>query len=244
MKILLTGGGGRLGTELRTLLLNVAAPSSTEMNITDVSQVLATVRSERPDVIVHAAAFTDVNLAETKRAECWAVNVEGTRNIVAAANDVGAILFHISTDYVFSGDLGDYRESDTLGPTVNYYALTKLIAEEAVRSAEKYIIVRTSFRPRLFQYPVAFDDVYTSQDYVDIIAPEIARAIELCPNMSNSALHIATERKSVYELAKRRNSHVTPGSRSQASVTLPYDVSLNCEKWEKIKRDLSTKYLK
>ncbi|GGK95258.1 SDR family oxidoreductase [Deinococcus radiotolerans] len=238
MKVLLTGGGGRLGTELRTLLPGVVAPPSATMNITDISQVMSVVKFEKPDIIVHAAAFTDVKLAETKRTECWSVNVEGTRNMVQAANEVGAILFHISTDYVFSGELGGYKESDTPGPTVNYYALTKLIAEEAVRCAEKYIIVRTSFRPREFQYPIAFSDVYTSQDYVDVIAPDIALAINLSSRITPSILHIATERKSVYELARRRNTKVTSGLKAQAGVPLPGDVSLNCDRWEDIKHSL------
>ena len=67
MKILLTGGGGRLGTELRALLPGIVAPTSGEMNITDAGQVLTTAQREQPDLIVHAAAYTNVGGAEKDR---------------------------------------------------------------------------------------------------------------------------------------------------------------------------------
>ncbi|MDL2342992.1 NAD(P)-dependent oxidoreductase [Deinococcus sp. MIMF12] len=231
MRILLTGGGGRLGAELRALLPGVVAPSSRELDVTADAQVQAVVQREAPDLIVHAAAYTDVGGAETQREACWQVNVEGTRAVARAANEVGARLLHISTDYVFSGETGDYREDDPPGPVVNYYALTKLVAEEAARTARHRLILRTSFRPREFQYPVAFSDVYTSQDYVDIIAPLVAQVVRHAPEIPYDLLHVATERKSVYDLARRRRPDVREGRRAEARVVLPADVSLNTERW-------------
>ncbi|MFK7602291.1 SDR family oxidoreductase [Deinococcus sp. SM5_A1] len=240
MKVLLTGGGGRLGTELRALLpelgAEVVAPASAELDITDAEQVMAVVRRERPAVIVHAAAYTDVGGAETNRERCWAVNVAGTRNMAQAANAVGAKLVQISTDYVFSGETGNYCEDDTPGPVANFYALSKLVAEEAARAAQRHLILRTSFRPREFQYPVAYSDVFTGQDYVDIIAPLIALAVRHSPEIEDEVLHIVTERKSVYELARRRRPDVREGTRAEAGVTLPGDVSLNTDRWESLRR--------
>lgn len=231
MTILLTGGNGRLGTELRALLPGLVAPTSADMDVTDAAQVMAVVTRERPDVIVHAAAYTNVGGAETERDRCWAVNVVGTRNVVAAANAVDAKLVHISTDYVFSGETGGYAEDDTPGPVANYYALTKLVAEEAARAAHAPLILRTSFRPREFQYPVAFSDVFTGQDYVDVLAPQLALAITHAREIPDEILHIVTERKSVYDLARRRNPAVREGTRAEAGVTLPGDVSLETGRW-------------
>ena len=239
MKILLTGGSGRLGTELRALLPGIVAPTSAEMNLTDAAQVREVMERERPHVIVHAAAYTNVGGAEKDRAACWNANVVGTRNVAAAANAVGAKLVHISTDYVFSGEEGGYREGDTPGPVVNYYSLTKLVAEEAARAAQRHLILRTSFRPREFQYAVAFSDVYTGQDYVDIIAPEIALAAKHALEIEDEVLHIVTERKSVYELARRRKPDVQEGRRADApGVVLPGDVSLDTERWVELKVEL------
>lgn len=239
MKLLITGGSGRLGRELRALLPELIAPSSAELNLTDAGSVARVIEREWPDIIVHAAAYTDVGGAEKERARCWAVNVEGTRHVARAANSVGAKLVHISTDYVFDGQTGNYREDDTPGPVVNYYSLTKLVAEEAARAAVGHLIIRTSFRPREFAYPVAFSDVFTGQDYVDIIAPEIALAVQHALEITDEVLHIATERKSVYELARRRKPDVREGTRAEAGVTLPGDVSLNTGRWAALKRQLS-----
>ena len=248
MKVLLTGGGGRLGTELRVLLpelgAEVVAPPSAELDITDSAQVGVVVRRESPDVIVHAAAYTDVGGAERDRERCWAVNVVGTRNMAQAANMVGAKLVQISTDYVFSGDTGNYREDDTPGPVVNFYALSKLMAEEAARTATQHLIIRTSFRPREFQYPVAYSDVFTGQDYVDLIAPMIALAVTHATEIEDEVLHIVTERKSVYDLARRRRPDVREGTRAEAGVTLPGDVSLNTERWNRLRRQWSASVLR
>ena len=237
--VLLTGGSGRLGSELRALLPDVVAPSSQELDLTDPDSVAAALARYRPSAVVHAAAYTDVRGAETDRARCWAVNVGGTRNLVRALGSTP--LVHISTDYVFYGDRGGYGEDDPVGPVRNYYALSKLAAEEVARLAERHLVIRTSFRPREWPYPTAFEDVYTSQDYVDVIAPDIALAVSNLDNIPFSTLHIATERKSVYELAKQRRPDVEPGSKAAAGVALPDDISLNVERWQALKSQLSAK---
>ena len=240
MTTLLTGGSGRLGSELRRLLPNLSAPLRSELDITAPESVTRTLERYQPSLLVHAAAYTDVSAAERDRAACWQTNVEGTRSMVRAALEHDLLLIHISTDYVFYGDRGDYRETDTPGPVRNTYALSKLVAEELVRSLPRHLVVRTSFRPREWPYPVAFDDIYTSQDYVDIIAPDIALAVEKVAQIPYDTLHIATERKSVYELAVRRKPGVERGSKREVSVDLPEDISLNTERWERLKRKLST----
>ena len=240
MRVLLTGGSGRLGSELAALLGQdqhaLAAPSSTELDVRDQGAFSAQATEFAPDVIVHAAAYTDVKGAEDDKVACWSVNVLGTRNAALAAREAGAKLVHISTDYVFWGDRGDYREDDVPGPVRNYYALTKLVAEEAARAAPSHLVIRTSFRPRRWEYPVAFADLYTSQDYVDVIAPEIAAAVVNSGRIAYHTLHIATERKSVLELARRRAPDVKEGRRADTSVPLPQDVSLNSARWRALKR--------
>jgi len=233
--ILATGGEGRLGTELRELIPGIVAPLEAEMDITDPAAVGRVLDEAAPTLIVHAAAYTDVAGAETDRAACWRVNVDGTRNIVAEAVGRRIAVVHISTDYVFWGDTGNYAEDDSLGPVRNYYSLTKLVAETLVRIVPKHLVIRTSFRPREWPYPTAFEDVYTSQDYVDVIAPEIALAIERFEEIPFDTLHIATERKSVYDLACRRRPDVARGSKRKAGVEFPDDISLDTSRWRELK---------
>jgi dTDP-4-dehydrorhamnose reductase len=235
--ILLTGGNGRLGKELRELL-KVTAPSSQDLDITHLSSVQRVFEQHEPTLLVHAAAYTNVSGAEGEKARCWQANVEGTRNLVKVAAQYNVPFIHISTDYVFYGDKGMYKEEDALGPVRNYYALSKLVAEELVRFVPKHLVIRTSFRPREWPYPSAFDDVYTSQDYVDIIAPDIALAIQYVATLPYETLHIATERKSVYDLAKRRKPDVQRGSKANANVSLPDDISLDISRWQAVKEKL------
>lgn len=243
VRVLVTGGGGRLGHELQTELPRLGIesffPSRAELDVTMPDTVRAAVERYEPEVLVHAAAYTDVKGAETERKLCWRVNVEGTRNTVRALEGTGVKLVYISTDYVFWGDRGGYAEDDSVGPPRNYYALSKLVAEEVARVYERILVIRTSFRPREWPYPVAFADVCTSQDYVDVIAPDIALALRHAPEIRETTLHIATERKSVYELARRRNPSVGRGSRVEAGVDLPTDISLSTDLWQTLKTELN-----
>ena len=99
--------------------------------------------------------------------------------------------------------------------------------------------MRTRFRAWESPYLVAFTDVYTSQDYVDITAPEIALVVRHAPLISDEVLHVATERKSVYELARRRNPAVEPGRRCEAGGEIPEDISLATTRWLALKDRLS-----
>lgn len=231
-KVLLTGGSGRLGRELQGLLPGIIAPPRAELDVTGPETIAAVLDRYEPEVIVHAAAYTNVARAEQDRETCWRVNVAGTRHLVRAALGRETFILHISTDYVFAGTTGMYREDDPVGPVRNYYALSKLAAEEVVRLASQHLVVRTSFRPREWPYPVAFADVYTSQDYVDVIAPKIALAIQHCRAIPYQTLHIATGRKSVYELARLRKPDVRAGSKQEVGVELPDDISLDVSRWE------------
>ena len=239
-RILMTGGEGRLGTELRQIMPEIVAPTEAEMDITRPPDIAAALDRHRPDVLLHAAAYTDVTAAEADRKACWGVNVEGTRNVVKAALQREIFLVHISTDYVFEGTQGGYKEEDPVGPVRNYYSLSKLVAEELARLAPQRLIIRTSFRPRQWPYETAFEDLYTSQDYIDVIAPQIALAIEHCREMPYDTIHVATERKSAFDLARRRRPDVRPGSKQGLNVALPDDISLDVSRWQSLKQRWST----
>lgn len=233
-KILLIGGSGRLGRELCALLPGIIAPPRAELDVTRPETIEQALNKYQPAILVHAAAYTDVSAAERERELCWTTNVTGTRHVVRAVMARPITLVYISTDYVFEGSTGGYREEDPPGPARNYYALSKLVAEELVHVLDRHLVIRTSFRPRQWPHPVAFTDLFTSQDYVDIIAPKIALAVQRCDEVPYRTLHIATERKSAYELARRRNPSVRPGSRHEANVALPGDVSLDITRWTEL----------
>lgn len=150
MKVLVTGVKGQLGFDVmrRLAALNIEARGVdyTDCDLTDGPSVMALVRGEAPDAIIHCAAYTAVDRAETEPEQCAAVNGMGTLNLVRAALAVDAKLLYVSTDYVFSGE-GD-TPVDTGAPYQprNVYGLTKAQGEEAVRSLmNRSFIVRTSW---------------------------------------------------------------------------------------------------
>lgn len=151
MKYLITGAHGQLGQEVQKLLrergLTVVAYDSKALDITNREAVMATFKAEQPDVVLHAAAYTKVDLAEDEgRAMNWQVNVTGTKNIADATKQYGAKLVAVSTDYVFDGlNVGEYRETDPVNPR-NAYGRAKLAGELAViESGAAAYIVRTSW---------------------------------------------------------------------------------------------------
>ncbi|WP_086313949.1 dTDP-4-dehydrorhamnose reductase [Enterococcus sp. 7F3_DIV0205] len=150
--ILLTGGNGQLGTELRHLLdeqgVEYVATDSKELDITDADKTMAYITNLKPEVIYHCAAYTAVDKAEDEGKELdEKINVDGTRNVAVAAKAVDATLVYISTDYVFDGTKKEdmYKTDDQTNPQ-NEYGRTKLLGEQIVQEVmEKYYIIRTSW---------------------------------------------------------------------------------------------------
>lgn len=150
MKYLITGATGQLGYDIiqelnRRNELNYCAPTSEEMDITNKEAVMNVIKNYNPNVIFHCAAYTAVDKAEENKETCYNVNVNGTKNIVEAAQKCGAKVVYISTDYVFDGTKkGSYLPEDKTNP-VNYYGYTKLCGEQVVSTLEDYLIVRISW---------------------------------------------------------------------------------------------------
>ena len=150
MKVLVTGVNGQLGWDVVRLLEERKVPCRgvdvQDFDLTDAAAVKAAVREYMPDVIVHCAAYTAVDKAESEPEVCARVNGDGTLNVVRAALSVGAKLVYISTDYVFSGDGEEPWTEDSPYNPRNVYGLSKAQGEIAVRSLMKrYFLLRTSW---------------------------------------------------------------------------------------------------
>lgn len=150
MKILVTGANGQLGYDVLKELHRRQIPcrgiDREECDITNMPQVMHWVETYLPDAIIHCAAYTDVNRAETEQALCMDINYRGSANIAAAANKTGAKLVYISTDYVFGAE-GDRPMDiyDAKNP-LNVYGETKLSGENSTRIlCPRSFIVRTSW---------------------------------------------------------------------------------------------------
>ena len=149
MTILLIGEQGQVGQELTKTLAplgEVKAVGRAQLDLTDLAAIAETIRTTAPQIIVNAAAYTAVDKAESEPALAHRLNAEAPEAMATAAADCGATLIHISTDYVFSGQVGSPRkETDETGP-LGVYGQTKLAGETAIRAATKeHIILRTAW---------------------------------------------------------------------------------------------------
>jgi len=149
MRILLTGRSGQVGAALEERLAplgEVTAPGRAALDFLDPRSIQQEVRAARPEVIVNAAAYTAVDLAEQERASAFAVNAEAVGLLGEEARRLGALLVHFSTDYVFDGRKATpYTEEDRPGP-LNVYGESKLAGEVALEGAGcRYLILRTSW---------------------------------------------------------------------------------------------------
>jgi dTDP-4-dehydrorhamnose reductase len=150
MKLLVTGAAGMLGRDVMLAAGNaghdVVGFGHTELDVTDAAGVSKKVGMEHPDVVIHCAAWTDVDGAEAAEETAMAVNGTGAGNVAAAAAAVGASVVYVSSDYVFDGAKGaPYVETDQPAP-LSAYGRTKLAGEEATAAANKrHFIVRSSW---------------------------------------------------------------------------------------------------
>ena len=151
-RVLVTGGGGQLGREFALLLgADVAAPARAELDVADAASVERALDLHRPELVLHCAAWTDVDGAQADPEAARRVNEEGSRNVARAAHARGAALVGFSTDYVFAGDdPAGYDERSPVGPR-SVYGATKLAGERALLAEHpRAYVVRTAwvFSPR------------------------------------------------------------------------------------------------
>lgn len=150
LKFMITGVAGQLGhdvmMQLKKMDLEVIAPRRDEFDLTNKDQVKKYIIKEKPDVIIHCAAYTAVDKAEDEKDLCYSVNVEGTRAVAEAAKEINAKVVYVSTDYVFDG-LGEAPHSeDKITKPINYYGYTKEQGEIIIRELlYNYFIIRTSW---------------------------------------------------------------------------------------------------
>ena len=151
MRVLIAGANGMLGHDLVDVLshqenIEVFPFIRKELDITDMQMVMKTVNEVRPDILINAAAYTNVDLCETEIDISYQINAVGSRNLAVAANEYHTAMLHFSTDYVFPGNADSpYREFDPIQPK-SIYGKSKWAGEELIRSlCPRHYIIRTSW---------------------------------------------------------------------------------------------------
>ena len=231
MKVLVTGGTGLLGywvvSTFKSRGFEVYAtyhekkPSQTNvgwvrLDLEDLESVNNVIKEVKPDVIIHSAAYTDVDGCEVNKEKAFRINYLGTEALAKVSSGI-ELFIYVSTDYVFDGEKGLYSEDDIPTP-INYYGLTKLLGEVVVRTLlpRNSCIIRVSglygYSPagkrgfglialeKLIKRETveAFIDQWLSPTYVKPLAEIIVKIIE---KKFSGTLHVAGERLSRYEFA-------------------------------------------
>jgi dTDP-4-dehydrorhamnose reductase len=146
--ILILGAGGQLGSELHKLYPNATcydhtSGSANYVDFQDYEKVERIILSSKCSWIINAAAFTNVDTCEVNKETAYSVNGLAVNSIVKAARKIGSSVLHVSTDYIFDGRKGLYKEFDMPNP-LNFYGISKLIGEVFAMGFEDSLIIRTS----------------------------------------------------------------------------------------------------
>jgi dTDP-4-dehydrorhamnose reductase len=235
-KILITGSNGLLGSKLVRLLadqeIDYLATSRGEnrfdsfeipyqsLDITKEPEVFSLTDSYRPDVIINCAAYTNVDGCETNRENCYQLNVEAVRNLARSAEEFGSHLIHLSTDFIYNGNDGPYRESSKAEP-LGYYGETKYLSEQLLTDCTcNFTILRTSivygYEPHIKRNNIILwlRQSFRDQKSVNIVddqfrcitwAEDLAELCLAVAESGNTGVYNATggEYFSMLELAKR-----------------------------------------
>ena len=221
MKILLFGGAGQLGHELKKraadLEFQVVSPVVTEVDITEREQVSKVVASSHPDVVINCAAYTAVDKAEEDVESAFLINRDGAGTVAEACAAHKTRLIHVSTDYVFDGSLGrPLKEDDTTNP-LSVYGRSKLEGEQRVQSVlgGDALIVRTQslYGARGINFVATMLKLMAERDVVKVVHDQwvsptwagwLAEVLLDCARLrADGVLHASSEGcVSWYEFAK------------------------------------------
>ena len=240
-RILITGTSGLLGSELRPLLPNALVPTHQEMPIEDREMVKNYLQKHKPvDILIHLAALTKIPRCETDKDRAWAVNVQGTKNVMELALQYNPDLYAVyaSTPCIFLGDHQDqFYYEDSIPNPKNFYGMTKLIGEHiTLQSVKNSLVFRANF-VAYEKYP--HERAFTDRFGTYLFAHQVAKAaVEIINERLYGVVHIVGDRKlSMYELAK-----LCPDSNGVKPMTindyngagqLTMNMSMDSRRWHK-----------
>lgn len=192
MRILITGARGQLGSEISEMIeerfstlgkidnvyseSKVLSTSKDSLDITSINNVREMLIGFRPNIVINAAAFTNVDKCETDLDLAFEVNVLGARNLAIVCKEIDSKLIHLSTDYVFNGNNDiPYKEYDSPNP-INVYGDTKYLGEKYVQQfCDKYFILRTSwlFGKKGKNFVKTIIKIAAESDQIDVVADQV-----------------------------------------------------------------------
>ena len=231
-KIVITGGTGRFGKILKKdkNKNKLFFPDRKNLDITNFKKIQNYLSNIKPDILVHLAGLSrpmDIHEKDIKKS--IDLNIIGTANITKACEERNIKLIYFSTNYVYPGKKGNYKEGDNLLP-VNNYAWSKLGGEASVQLYKNSLILRVCMTEKPFIHNVAFSNVITSFMYHEDVVKILFKLIN-----KTGIINIGGPKMSVYNFAKKENKKVIKKRLLKDNkIGMPINSSMNINKVKKI----------
>ena len=231
-KIVITGGSGRFGTILKSHKTKhkLYFPSSKQLNILNLKNVEKYLENKKPDILIHLAGLSrPMKIHQENISKSIDLNIIGTANITKACEKKNIKLIYFSTNYVYPGTKGNYKEKDPLLP-VNYYAWSKLGGEASVQLYKNSLILRVCMTEKPFVHKKAFANVKNSFIYHDDVVKILFKVLN-----QKGVLNIGGKAMYVYNFAKKENKSVKKTFlKKNSNIGMPFDSSVNLSKLNKL----------
>ena len=231
IKIVVTGGSGRFGKELQKYKSKhkILFPIKKEFDILNIEKLRKYLVKKKPDILIHLAGLSrPMNIHEKKIENSIDLNIIGTANVTKVCKEFNIKLIYFSTNYVYPGTKGNYKESDPLLP-VNNYAWSKLGGEASVQLYKNSLILRVCMTEKPFVHDKAFANVKTSfmfhQDVVKILFKLLKK---------KGVINLGGKSDYVYNFARKNNPYTKKiFLKKKDKSIMPFDSSINLSKLKK-----------
>ena len=231
-RIVMTGGTGRFAKIFKKIKKKekIYFPTKKILNLKNFNSIKKYVKRIKPDYFIHCAALSrPMDIHEKNIDESITTNIIGTSNIVRICSQEKIKLIYFSTNYVYPGVKGNYKEEDPVLP-INKYALSKFGGECAVQMYDNSLILRICMTEKPFIHKKAFNDVETNFTYHHEVAKNLLKLID-----HNGIINVGGPKKIIYNFAKKSNKNVIPmSSKKIIGKQFPRKQTMNISKFLKI----------
>jgi dTDP-4-dehydrorhamnose reductase len=238
-KIVITGGSGRFGLILQKNYKSnkLFYPNKSELNILSTKSIGKYLKKTKPKILIHLAALSrPMNIHDNSISKSIDLNIIGTANIVKICSKLNIKLIYFSTNYVYEGKKGNYKETDPLLP-VNNYAWSKLGGESSVQMYKNSLILRVCMTEEPFIHKTAFSDIQTNF----IFHKEVANILFKILNYKG-IMNIGGKIQSPYNFGKEYNKNLKKTLAKNKMKNFPLKPSMNISKLKKIIKIIKIKY--
>jgi dTDP-4-dehydrorhamnose reductase len=230
-KIVITGGSGRFGAILQKKYQSnkLFYPKKSQLNILSTKSIEKYLKKTKPKILIHLAALSrPMNIHDNDISKSIDLNVIGTANVVKICSKLKVKLIYFSTNYVYEGKKGNYKETDSVLP-VNNYAWSKLGGESSVQMYKNSLILRVCMTEEPFIHKTAFSDVQTNF----IFHKEVANILFKILNYKG-IINIGGKIQSPYNFGKKYNKNLKKVLAKNKIKNFPLKPSMNISKLKKI----------